>query len=343
MCELKTFSPRSKYDMVYLPWDVRRGSNISYSFVNFVDHESALRAFFALSGKSWNFVHTTKMCRLATAHIQGIAENLANYVVNFGIQDECQNAPNIFVDGKSVHLRLAVRLFCTSDMLERAAEAARTRKVDSEVASEVDSIDRRRKTSTEFAMEFKKSFQQFCESISQNHDDFVKTEHAVPDGAEALNPSDVKFWLRFRDSCLEFSSSLDTPSVFRFIGAVDPSQQIEDRVPMDFSRRRFNLNSMECFSGAHPARPKGKGKGYVGYTVPDVSLAATNALNQYAFGVEQTNRAALQESTRKDSFVDALRASLSVLVKPEEEVKPEAEFLPLPQLLMNGSRTNLLR
>jgi hypothetical protein len=90
----------------------------------------------------WNFVRTSKSCRLAAAHIQGLPENLANYVANFGIQDESDIAPAVFVDGKRILLRLAVRLFCTGDVLETVAESVRTRNLP----LQVEKVQRQQKT-----------------------------------------------------------------------------------------------------------------------------------------------------------------------------------------------------
>lgn len=42
--------PLGSYDFVHLPWDTRRTGNITFAFLNLVDAETALRAFFALSG-----------------------------------------------------------------------------------------------------------------------------------------------------------------------------------------------------------------------------------------------------------------------------------------------------
>jgi len=118
--ELEAIVPKKSFDYVYLPWDMRRGSNISFAFVNFVNDSAARLCFLMLSGKRWTAVETTKCCRLTAADVQGLAENLAHYVVNTNSDDLNLCGPVIFYNGKQIHsLQIAVSKFCTAELLNQ--------------------------------------------------------------------------------------------------------------------------------------------------------------------------------------------------------------------------------
>jgi len=105
---------------MYLLWDSQRKANLSYAFLNFVDHESAMIFFFSISGGMWE--RTQKTCRVATAFVQGLAENLAKYFAESGIQEGHPHPPMVFHNGRRVELTQAVRQFCAAEMLNRAAQ-----------------------------------------------------------------------------------------------------------------------------------------------------------------------------------------------------------------------------
>eukprot|EP00747_Dinoflagellata_sp_TGD_P193919 gnl/TRDRNA2_/TRDRNA2_60731_c0_seq1.p1 gnl/TRDRNA2_/TRDRNA2_60731_c0~~gnl/TRDRNA2_/TRDRNA2_60731_c0_seq1.p1 ORF type:complete len:591 (+),score=114.88 gnl/TRDRNA2_/TRDRNA2_60731_c0_seq1:55-1827(+) len=118
MCEVEAFLPTESYDFIYLPWDTRRGSNISYAFINFVDGELAARCFFALSGMNWGLVRTLKCCRIAAAHVQGLAPNLAHYVASPSMQeDQHPHGPVVIHKGQRMDLEVAIKTFCTPQLL----------------------------------------------------------------------------------------------------------------------------------------------------------------------------------------------------------------------------------
>mmetsp|Transcript_73182 Transcript_73182/g.115401 ORF Transcript_73182/g.115401 Transcript_73182/m.115401 type:complete len:405 (-) Transcript_73182:240-1454(-) len=353
MCELKTLSPRSNYDFVYLPWDTRRGSNISYAFLNFADHESSLRAFFALSGRMWSLVRTMKTCRVATAHIQGLAENLANYVANSGIQDDCPHAPTVFHNGKRLDLRLAVRLFCTGDMLQRAAEAARASKLsmpeqdcaqDSLLASFPEARPRRCYNGTganierlptadgRCAIEFRHAFQQFCQSIAQNGNDSQDIEL---DGNEDI-PSNVQFWLRFRELCLQFSASSSVMPEFKLAQAMaPPSQASEDRIA---HVRATNgaaplANSLAAFASPHPP-------GLIRSNHLSEDLGIVNRLPAHLEQVVAHGGAPDENGRRVPCENGEQTLSERSRSDPCKISMPDEGLVPVPKLLMNGSRSN---
>jgi len=123
--EIESVVPSYAYNYIHLPWDHRRGSNITYVFVNFTSPEWAMRTFLLLSGRSWTLVQSPKICRIAAAFLQGLGPNLANYALNCGIQAESSNAPAVFTcDRKRMDLQLAVNTFCTPGDFQMAREQA---------------------------------------------------------------------------------------------------------------------------------------------------------------------------------------------------------------------------
>jgi hypothetical protein len=262
---------------------------------------------------------------LATAKLQGLPENLANYVANFGIQDECQHAPRVFLDGKRAHLRLAVRLFCTSDMLQRAADAARTRKLP----SEVENVDPQQKTGVQIAMEFKESFRQFCESIAPHHNELLSTELGLPNKLDdASNLAAVQFWLRFCVACLEFSAD---STAFNFAEVAKVLDRFADISPS-------RLNCLEDFPVALPpglVRNK-TDKGLADHAMPDAKCVSTSRLfHQSSIGLDQTRDGVnLHRNSRKSSFACALSSSQPMFVKPDDGL------IPIPNFLMARRKQN---
>jgi len=126
--EIDAVVPTGAYNYVHLPWDHKRGSNITYVFVNFISPEWAMRTFLLLSGRSWAFVQSPKVCRIAAAFLQGLGPNLANYALNCGIQAGSSNAPAVFTcDRQQMDLQLAVKCFCTpGDFHMARAQALKT-------------------------------------------------------------------------------------------------------------------------------------------------------------------------------------------------------------------------
>jgi len=123
--EIEAVVPSCAYNYIHLPWDHRRGSNITYVFVNFTCPEWAMRTFLLLSGRSWTFVQCPKVCRVAAAFLQGLGPNLANYAINCGIQAESSKAPAVFTcDHQRMDLQLAVNTFCTPGDFQMARKQA---------------------------------------------------------------------------------------------------------------------------------------------------------------------------------------------------------------------------
>jgi len=119
-------------NMVHLPWHSRRASNIGYAFINFADTEAAQRCQLVMSGRRWRLAEKKRVCRLVSAHVQGISANLAQYV--FSAEKVCLEppyAPIVFVKGHPVDLAAAVEAFCDVSVSQHMhLNCAREVKVD---------------------------------------------------------------------------------------------------------------------------------------------------------------------------------------------------------------------
>lgn len=210
MREVETVTPRDSFDFVYVPWDARRRSNISYAFINFVDPEAASRCFFGLSGRRWHLVESPKSCRIAPARIQGLGPNLAHYVASGGFQAKGKGSvyrPIVLCGGKPVpSLSLAVRAFCSSEVLEAAAEDARQTREAAAAAATLGlsaaataNILQPEDQLRDEVEEFRSAFRRFCQEIAC-------TRRSSPGPHEqATHDRSLLFWARFRDLCFEFA------------------------------------------------------------------------------------------------------------------------------------------
>lgn len=88
------------YDFLYLPWCTRQPRRIvEMAFINFVDHFWARRAV-ELFLETIRHMPSWARTRVSQARIQGLAPNLAYFILRFGetaISDP--DAPSVFVDG----------------------------------------------------------------------------------------------------------------------------------------------------------------------------------------------------------------------------------------------------
>lgn len=100
--ELGAVVEPTAYNLVHLPWDHRRGGNITLGFVNFVDAEKALRGFFALSGRAWTSAPHEHACSVVRARVQGLKDNLSHCLRRTGHSD---NPPVVFRNGRAISLQ----------------------------------------------------------------------------------------------------------------------------------------------------------------------------------------------------------------------------------------------
>ncbi|CAJ1408912.1 unnamed protein product [Effrenium voratum] len=123
---------RDLYDFVYLPQDKRKHRNVGLAFVNFANHETALRAaeyFMANSLEQglWSNVVVGK------ANIQGLQSNLAYFVARCGLEAlDNANAPLVFEGGVPVaHIREAIRKHVSVAMILEAQTKIKVEKTNS--------------------------------------------------------------------------------------------------------------------------------------------------------------------------------------------------------------------
>jgi len=118
--EIETVTGRGTFDFLYMPWDARRGSNISYAFVNFNNQEATQRCFYGLSGRQWRLADSSKCCRIAAAHVQGLAANLVHYRDVANMPEARRHAPIVMLNGTLADYEDAVRRFCAPEAMDVA-------------------------------------------------------------------------------------------------------------------------------------------------------------------------------------------------------------------------------
>eukprot|EP00931_Biecheleriopsis_adriatica_P018922 TRINITY_DN13060_c0_g2_i1.p1 TRINITY_DN13060_c0_g2~~TRINITY_DN13060_c0_g2_i1.p1 ORF type:complete len:332 (-),score=53.44 TRINITY_DN13060_c0_g2_i1:71-1066(-) len=94
-----------KYDLVYLPCNSAKSSNIAMAVINFVDHPSAKNAFEVftdMANASRGEGSTSALVR--QARVQGLSANLAFFVASAGLQAAMSHphAPRVFENGVQV-------------------------------------------------------------------------------------------------------------------------------------------------------------------------------------------------------------------------------------------------
>lgn len=115
------------YDFICLPWEVRRRTNLSIAFINFIDHADAKACFDFFDGRVLYGGKTSVrpfVCRAFQSHIQGLVANLSYYYAKGG-QDALYSpyAAQVFEHGKRVeNLWVAVAKYVTEDSLMRAMQ-----------------------------------------------------------------------------------------------------------------------------------------------------------------------------------------------------------------------------
>jgi len=112
------------FDFLYMPWDARRGSNISYAFVNFMNQKATECVFYGLSGRHWRLVRASKCCRIAAAHVQGLPANLLHYADIANVSDAQRHCPIVMLNGRRANYDDALQMFCTPDVISEVRTAA---------------------------------------------------------------------------------------------------------------------------------------------------------------------------------------------------------------------------
>lgn len=121
--EMKPAVGSESFDFLYMPEDAQRDSNISYAFVNFLSEETMRRCFYALSGRNWRFVKTSKCCRIVSAHVQGLSENLMHYAQIASPQEGKRHSPIVVLGGVRVNIAEALERCVTSEQMQQMRDA----------------------------------------------------------------------------------------------------------------------------------------------------------------------------------------------------------------------------
>ena len=78
---------KNQFDMIYLPQDKIKDSNLGFGFINFSNPLNLILFYDKFMGKKWNFFNSPKRCFLAYSNFQGKNE-LINYMLKkLGIRD----------------------------------------------------------------------------------------------------------------------------------------------------------------------------------------------------------------------------------------------------------------
>jgi len=115
-------------DMLYLPKVTNRVSNIGYAFINFSSTKDAQKCASDLSGHRWSLVQKKKCCMVAPARVQGLSENLAEYVRSSKedrLQEGC--APIVFWGSQRLNLTVAVKAFCDASVYQELQQKRHAR------------------------------------------------------------------------------------------------------------------------------------------------------------------------------------------------------------------------
>jgi hypothetical protein len=117
--EINSHCSLESCDMLYLPQIANRMSNIGYAFINFSITEDAQKCASVLSGHRWTLVQKKKCCIVAPARVQGLSENLAQFVRS-SKEDRLQLGctPMVFSEGRRISLTDAVKAFCDASVYQ---------------------------------------------------------------------------------------------------------------------------------------------------------------------------------------------------------------------------------
>jgi len=107
---------RCDYDLIYMPWDARKATNIGFVFINFVSEVVAARVYKKMDGAHWRTEQTDKQINIMPAHCQGLAANIAHYASTRAVAEDHQHPPMVFVNGFHIPFPEAVMLFFRSGL-----------------------------------------------------------------------------------------------------------------------------------------------------------------------------------------------------------------------------------
>lgn len=142
-----------EYDLINMPWDDTRDTNIALCFVNFVSHEAAKKAFSHLVEVSLSnpWSPRTSSC-VSQSAIQGFQSNLAYYVasINRSTSND-QHAPWVFKNGVRIDVNEAIDEHVTRAHIQLALECAVQLKAGNKTKPKASTKKNRRKDRNQVA------------------------------------------------------------------------------------------------------------------------------------------------------------------------------------------------
>lgn len=96
---------RTLFDFVYVPWHRASTTNMGYAFLNFTEPAFLVEGLGLFAGRFWSLRHgERKPIRTVRATVQGLEENLKQFLINNPDPTGAGHGPCILVDGVEVDI-----------------------------------------------------------------------------------------------------------------------------------------------------------------------------------------------------------------------------------------------
>mmetsp|Transcript_54901 Transcript_54901/g.128136 ORF Transcript_54901/g.128136 Transcript_54901/m.128136 type:complete len:245 (+) Transcript_54901:63-797(+) len=109
---------RGRYNFVYIPHDKSRARNVALAFINFVDHETAQKAFAYFQRVPGQGTCLGSHLKVSQADVQGLANNLAYFIARSGLLEvDNPYAPRVYENGQRQCVLQAVQKHVTMELV----------------------------------------------------------------------------------------------------------------------------------------------------------------------------------------------------------------------------------
>jgi len=117
-----------RYNFVYIPHDKSRARNVALAFINFVDHETAQKAFAYFQRVPGQGTCLGSHLKVSQADVQGLDNNLAYFIARSGLVDvDSPYAPRVYENGQRQCVLQAAQKHVTMELLAKARQPRRQR------------------------------------------------------------------------------------------------------------------------------------------------------------------------------------------------------------------------
>jgi len=112
---------RGRYNFVYIPHAKSRARNVALAFMNFVDHETAQRAFAFFQRLPRKGTCLGSHFKVSQADVQGLGNNLAYFIARSGLVEvDSPYAPRVYENGRRQCVREAAQKHVTMEQVAKA-------------------------------------------------------------------------------------------------------------------------------------------------------------------------------------------------------------------------------